>query len=202
MLTLILITFTALLSWAAFKRSALLARLIFWPPAIARDKQYERLLTHGFIHLDFMHLLFNMMTLFIFGPPLEKVFAARFGDAGGWLYLLFYCSAIVVAIIPTYLKHKDDANYHSLGASGAVSAVLFGFILMQPWAKMIIIPIPFRIPAIVYALLYVGYSIWMGRRGADNINHTAHLAGAAYGVLFMLVAMPDLGAHFLGQLGL
>ena len=116
-------------------------------------------------------------------------------------FTFFYLSAIVMAILPTYLRHKNDSHYRSLGASGGVSAVLFAFILLAPWAKMIIFPIPIPIPAIVYAVLYVAYSIWMDKRGGDNINHSAHLFGAAYGVLFMAAMRPGLLPEFVRQLG-
>src|SRR5690606_32660338 len=111
-------------------------------------------------------------------------------------YLLFYLSAVVVSILPTYLAHRRDPNYRSLGASGGVSAVLFAYILFDPWSKLIIFPIPVPVPAFVFALLYVGYSIWMDRRGRDNVNHSAHLWGAAYGVLFTVLLRPRVLGHF------
>src|SRR3546814_20746820 len=108
-----------------------------------------------------------MITLFFFGRPVEQVFVERIGVIG---FVLFYLSAIVIAILPTYLKHRHDAQYRSLGASGAVSAVLFAFILMAPWTGIYIFFIPIPIPAILYAVIYVGYSIWMDRRGTDTVN--------------------------------
>ena len=199
MTTIIIIAFTVLVSWQAFNNRRLEDRLILWPPAISRHRQYDRLLTHGFIHADWQHLLFNMVTLFFFGRQVEQVFGS--GIVGMLSYVLFYLSAIVMAILPTYLRHKDDSHYRSLGASGGVSAVLFAFILLTPWAKMIIFPIPIPIPAIVYAVLYVAYSIWMDKRGGDNVNHSAHLFGAAYGLLFMAAWRPDALSNFVRQLG-
>jgi membrane associated rhomboid family serine protease len=196
-ITIIIVAATCIVSWLAFNNRQLLDRLILWPPAVDRFKQYDRLVTHGFIHADLGHLLFNMITLFFFGRPVEQVFVERIGALG---YVLFYLSAIIVAILPTYLKHRRDAQYRSLGASGAVSAVLFAFILMAPWTGIYIFFIPIPIPAILYAVFYVGYSIWMDRRGADNVNHSAHLWGAGYGVLFALVMEPALFPHFLGEL--
>ena len=119
MLTFVLIAVTVLVSWLAFERPALLDRLILWPPAIDRKKQYDRLLTHGFIHADWSHLLFNMITLYFFGREIERVMAELVGPLG---FVLFYLSAIVIAILPTYLRHRHDPTYRSLGASGAVSA--------------------------------------------------------------------------------
>jgi membrane associated rhomboid family serine protease len=189
----LLIAVTALVSWLAFNNRKLADRLILWPPAISRQKQYDRLLTYGFIHADFSHLLFNMITLFFFGGFIERMMLGLSGSV--WVYPLFYLSALVVSILPTYLKNKNNPNYLSLGASGAVSAVIFAFILLQPWSRIYVFFFP--LPAIVYAVAYVAYSIWMDKRGGDRINHSAHLAGAAYGVMFMLLMKPEVLGHFL-----
>jgi membrane associated rhomboid family serine protease len=198
-LTLVLVAATVLVSWLAFNNPRLAERLILWPPAVDRRRQYDRLLTYGFIHADFQHLLFNMITLFFFGRAIEPVFVARIGAIG---FLGFYLSALVVSILPSYLRHLHDARYRSLGASGAVSAVMFSFILFDPWSKIYFFPFPFGIPAVLYAVFYVGYTIWMERRGGDNINHSAHLVGGAYGIAFTLVAIPESLGHFLRQLGM
>ena len=195
MLTLILIAVTVLVTWLAFNNPRLLDRLILWPPAIDRNHQYDRLLTHGFIHADWQHLLFNMITLFFFGRFAEQVISSMIGPVG---FVLFYLSAIVIAILPTYLRHRHDVQYRSLGASGAVSAVLFAFILVQPWSLIFVFFLP--VPAIVYAVLYIGYSIWMDRQGTDNVNHSAHLWGAGYGVLFTLMMEPRAAGAFVERL--
>ena len=195
MVTFALIAVTVLVSWQAFDRPRLLDRLLLWPPAIDRNRQYDRLVTHGFVHGDWQHLLFNMITLYFFGRHVERLFLPYIGQ---WGYLLFYLSAIVVAILPTYLRHRHDPRYRSLGASGAVSAVLFAFILADPWSLLFVFFVP--LPAIVYAALYVGYSVWMDRRGGDNVNHSAHLWGAGYGVLFTVVMEPGVVAGFLQRL--
>ncbi len=194
-ITYALIAITCLVSWLAFNNRKLADRLILWPPAIDKHRQYDRLVTYGFIHADFMHLLFNMMTLYFFGRQIEVLMS---GLVGAWVYPVFYVSALVVSILPTYLKNQHNPNYLSLGASGAVSAVLFAFILIAPWQLIFVFFIP--LPAIVFAVLYVGYSIWMDRRGGDRINHSAHLAGAAYGMLFMLLMDGRVLGHFLQQL--
>ncbi len=195
-ITLLLIGITALVSWMAFNNRALADRLILWPPAIDRHKQYDRLVTYGFLHADFAHLLFNMITLFFFGRMIETLMLKITGH--WWVYLLFYLSALVVSILPSYLKNQKNPNYLSLGASGAVSAVLFAFILVSPWSLILVFFIP--APAILYGVFYVGYSIWMDKKGGDRINHSAHLAGAAFGVLFMLCMEPRVLQVFLGQL--
>ncbi|MFT3761934.1 MAG: rhomboid family intramembrane serine protease [Pseudoxanthomonas sp.] len=195
-ITFLLIGITAVVSWLAFSNRKLADRLILWPPAIERNKQYDRLLTYGLIHADFSHLLFNMLTLFFFGRYIEQM---MYGLSGSPLtYPLFYLSALVVSILPTYLKNRHNPNYLSLGASGAVSAVVFAFILLSPWSLIFVFFVP--LPAIVYAVGYVAYSIWMDKKGGDRINHSAHLAGAAYGVMFMLIMRPQVLGHFLEQL--
>lgn len=195
-ITLILIAVTALVSWMAFNNRKLADRLILWPPAIDKHKQYDRLVTYGFIHADFGHLLFNMVTLYFFGRSIEVIMLGITGQ--WWVYPLFYLAALVVSILPTYLKNQKNPNYLSLGASGAVSAVLFAYILIAPWKLILVMFIP--APAILYAAFYVGYSIWMDKKGGDNVNHSAHLAGAAFGVMFMLIMEPELLQHFLQSL--
>jgi membrane associated rhomboid family serine protease len=195
MLTWILIGVTVLISWMAFERPRLMDRLTLWPPAIARKHEYDRLVTYGFVHADWMHLLFNMMTLYFFGPLSERFYAATMGPLA---YPLFYLSAMVAAILPTYLRHRNDATYRSLGASGAVSAVLFTFVLLNPWATIYVFVVP--CPAIIFGVLYLGYSAWADRQGHGNINHAAHLWGAVYGMAFAIVAEPRLPAAFLDRL--
>lgn len=194
-ITYALIAITCVVSWVAFNNRKLADRLILWPPAIDKHKQYDRLVTYGFIHADFMHLLFNMITLYFFGTQIEALMTEAVGI---WVYPVFYLSALVVSILPTYLKNQHNPNYLSLGASGAVSAVLFAFILVAPWQLIFVLFIP--LPAVVFAVLYVGYSIWMDRRGGDRINHSAHLAGAAYGVMFLIIMRPQVLQHFLREL--
>ncbi len=194
--TIALIAITCGVSWMAFDKRSLADRLVLWPPALERRHEYWRLVSYGFVHADIGHLAFNMITLFFFGREIERVMA---GVTGTWLtYPLFYLAALAVSILPSYLKHRHDANYVSLGASGAVTAVLFAFILLSPWTLIFVFFIP--VPAIIYAVFYVGYSLWMDRRGGDRINHSAHLSGAAFGVLFMVMMAPEVLGFFWQQL--
>lgn len=193
--TYVILLATCVVSFLAFKNEKLINDLILWPPAISRGKQYYRLVSYGFIHADGMHLLFNMITLYFFGRYVEQFVSGYIGMVG---FLAFYLSAIVVSILPTFMKNANNPAYRSLGASGAVSAVLFAFVLLNPWSTIIIFVIP--CPAIIYAVIYIGYSIYMDRQGSDNINHSAHLWGAAYGALFMIAMEPRVLSNFLSQL--
>ncbi|MEO7066602.1 MAG: rhomboid family intramembrane serine protease [Rhodanobacter sp.] len=191
-ITLVIIAITCVVSFMALKNNRLMDDLIFWPPAITRQREYHRLVTYGVVHADFGHLLFNMFTLFFFGRAMEGFFTNRLGSLG---FALFYIGALVVSILPTYWKNRHNPNYRSLGASGAVSAVLFSFILLWPWQMIIVLVVP--LPAIAYAVLYTAYSIYMDRRGQGNINHSAHLWGAAYGVIFTVLVDPRVLPYFL-----
>ncbi|HEY9143682.1 MAG TPA: rhomboid family intramembrane serine protease [Arenimonas sp.] len=186
-----IIAVTGLVSWLAFSNEKLLQQLLLWPPAVTRGRQFHRFLTYGFVHGDFMHLAFNMITLYFFGRLMEGFYGDYLGPLG---FVGFYLSALVVSALPSYLRHRNDPEYATLGASGAVSAVLFAFILLQPWQIIYVYVIP--VPAIIYAVLYVGYSIYAERKQADRINHSAHLAGAAYGVLFTVLMEPRVLGHF------
>lgn len=192
--TLLIVIVTVLASIAAWQSQALMARLIFYPPAVARG-QVDRFVTHGFVHADTMHLLFNMITLFSFGHAVQRTFNARLGGLG---FLLFYLAALVVAILPTYLQHKEDRRYSSLGASGAVMAVVFSYILFDPWTRIYFFIIP--MPAIVFALLYVGYSIWAHDRGGSSVNHSAHMVGGMFGVVATMLVEPNVIGQFVYQI--
>ena len=193
--TLIIIAITAVISMLAFSNQNLMRQLILWPPALSRDHQYYRLVTYGLIHADVQHLLFNMLTLFFFGQAMEQLYNEYLGAFG---FAMFYVGGMVISILPTYLRNRNNAAYRSLGASGAVSAVLFAFILLKPWVTIYVFFFP--VPAIVYAVLYIAYSIYMDRRSADNVNHSAHLWGALYGVIFTILMEPRVIGLFLNSL--
>lgn len=190
MITLALIAVTVVISILAWQRPDWLERLIYWPPAVARG-EWWRLLTHGFVHADGAHLAFNMITLYFFGRIMESVLAARIGAIG---FVLFYLAAIVVAMLPSHLRHRRDAAYRSLGASGGVSAVLFAYILLDPWSMLLVFVIP--VPAIVFAAVYLVYSIVAMRNPRSRINHGAHLWGALFGVVFLVILEPRVPGHF------
>jgi membrane associated rhomboid family serine protease len=190
-----IIAVTVIVSLLAFQRQDLLRELLLDPLAIKRRGQYYRLVSYGLVHADGQHLLFNMITLFFFGGLSERLISQYLGSGG---YVLFYTAALVVSILPSYLQNRNNPHYLSLGASGAVSAVLFIYVILAPWSLIFVFFIP--VPAIVFAALYIGYSIYMDRRRSDNVNHSAHLVGAAFGMLFVVIMEPRLLGNFFRQL--
>lgn len=193
-LTLALIVVTVVVSMAAFQRPELLERLLLWPPGVDRG-QWWRLLSCGFVHGDGAHLAFNMITLYFFGSVMEGFYTARIG-AVGWLG--FYAAGLVVSSLPSWWRHRGDSSYRSLGASGAVSAVLFAFILLAPWATIYVFFLP--VPAIVFAVVYLGYTFWADRQQRGRINHSAHLWGAGWGVFATLAIAPEQAGLFVARL--
>ncbi|MDQ6608245.1 MAG: rhomboid family intramembrane serine protease [Bacteroidota bacterium] len=187
-ITLIIVIVTALVSIGGFNSQKIIDDLIFYPPAVAQRNQFYRFFTCGFIHADYSHLIFNMLALYLFGKAVEDAFVVLFGDAGRWVYLLMYVSALVISLLPTYFKHKDSYQYRSLGASGAVSAVIFAGLMLSPETEVYIFFIPIPIPGFIFAPLYLLISILLEKRGRDNINHSAHIWGSIYGLLFVIVA--------------
>lgn len=195
--TVIIIIVTCLISISAFNKPQEINKLIFWPALIKEKRQYYRFISSGFIHADWMHLGFNMLTLYFFGRLVEEYFRQLFAPG---VFVLFYLAAMIVADIQTYIRHRDDYYYRSLGASGAVSAVLFASILFDPWSKIYLFFIPIGIPAFIFGAVYLGYCIYMSKRGQDNINHTAHLWGALFGILFLVAFEPRIVPYFIQQL--
>lgn len=193
--TTIIIIITVLISLLAWQNKALMAKLIFYPPAVNKG-EWHRFITHGFVHADSTHLLFNMFTLYFFGRAVERFFNQYLGGFG---FLAVYLGAIIVAMIPSYLQHKNDPRYRSLGASGGVSAILFSFILMQPWSMLYLFAV-IPIPAIVFAIAYVAYSVHANSKGNSNINHLAHLWGGGFGVLATVLFYPEALPQFFSAL--
>lgn len=187
-ITVIIIVLTVLVSVGAFNNTKFQNDLIFYPPAVTHNNQWYRFITCGLIHADFGHLLFNMLSLYFFGPGVERAFEQIFGEKGRLLYLLLYVTALVVSLLPTYFKNKNNHEYRSLGASGAVSAVIFAGLMLAPGIEVYIFFIPIPIPGFIFAPLYVIISAFLDKRGKDNINHSAHIWGALYGLAFVIVA--------------
>lgn len=193
-ITLIIIIITCLVSIGGFSSEKIMNDLIFHPPAVSENKQWYRFISCGLIHADIGHLAFNMYALYIFGIHVENGFSVIFGSSGKIIYLVMYISALVACLMPTYSKHKNDYYYRSLGASGAVSAVIFSFILLYPLQKMGLIFLPVMIPGFIFGLLYLVVSTILEKRAAGNVNHSAHIWGALYGIGFLIAfgyAMSD-----------
>lgn len=186
-ITLLLVIITVAVSFIAFNNQKLVDELIFYPPAVTNRNQYYRFITCGFIHADWGHLLFNMLSLYMFGDYVEQQFAQIFGSSGKFLYLLMYLGALVVSLLPTYSRNRNNEHYMSLGASGAVSAVVFAGLLIAPYVEVGFYFIPPIIPGFVFGPLYLIVSAMLEKRGGDNINHSAHIWGALFGLAFVIV---------------
>ena len=199
-ITLILIIVTGLISWRALEDRSMIEQLKHYPYKEVREKEWHRMLTSGFVHGSMMHLALNMYVFYIFGEYVESNFVMRMGPTTGRiLYVVFYLSAIVFADIPTFLRHKDNPSFASVGASGAVSGILFIFILIQPWSTLLLFFI-IPMPAIIAGVGYLIYSSWASKKGTDNIDHLAHFYGAVYGVIFFIAFQPSIINEFLTKL--
>lgn len=192
-ITIIIVIVTSLVSLGGFNNQKIIDDLIFYPPAVTYRKQWYRFFTCGLIHADFGHLIFNMLSLYFFGKVVEDVFVFFFPESGKWLYLIMYITALFVSIIPTYFKNKNNYAYRSLGASGAVSAVVFAGLIIAPDQPVYLYFIPIPIPGFIFAPLYLLISFLLEKRGGDNINHSAHIWGSIYGLLFIIVAGKSAG---------
>ena len=191
-ITLIIIIVTCLVSISGFSSQKIIDDLIFYPPAVKRGQWY-RFFSCGLIHADVGHLLFNMFALYLFGAGQNKtgvefIFVEIFGSPGKWIYLLMYVLALGASLLPTYSKQKDNSYYRSLGASGAVSAVVFAKILFEPLNGIGLFFIPVFIAGFLFAILYLLISSWLDRKGGDNVNHSAHIFGAIFGLGFTIIA--------------
>ncbi len=203
MITLIIVILTVLVSVAAFRKPSLLNRFDLSPFDIAQNKEYYRIFTHAFLHTDYMHLGINMLVLYSFGSGIEQIFGNLEDQgiifSGPFFYILLYVASVALASLSTIIKYRASRGYSAVGASGAVSAVVFTFIFFAPLQKIyfyMVLPIP----GIIFGVLYLIYSSYMGRRNKDNINHAAHFWGAVVGFLFPILLEPELFMVFLENL--
>ncbi len=194
--TFVVIVINVLYSLAALYGSPqLLEKGYLKPYRIVREHTWYELLTSGFLHANLGHLFVNMFTLYFFGRIMEHILGPLF-------YLGLYLTALIIAGIPSVIKFKDDPNYATLGASGAVSGVLFAYIFLFPLESIYLFLIPIPIPAFIFGILYLAYSMYESKQARGKINHEAHMAGAVWGIVYLLVFVPNTIDHFLTVFGL
>ncbi|MBN7818165.1 rhomboid family intramembrane serine protease [Algoriphagus pacificus] len=199
-ITTVLIGITAILSILGFNKPDFLNRWMFIPYLIKNRGQWDRFITSGFIHKDYVHLLFNMFTFYFFGGFVEQFLAYKFGTLiGGVIFVIFYLLGIVLSDIPTYLKNQDNSYYRALGASGGTSATVFASIIIMPLSDICLFGI-LCLPGFILGVLFLIYSYVKGKNGDDAINHDAHLYGAIFGIIFILVISPDSAVTFFDQI--
>jgi len=185
----IIFAVTIAISLFSFYNDDLYTRFILQPYRVSKGKYLYTLITSGFIHADWMHLLFNMMTFYFFAFQLEITI-------GHWQFGLLYGLSLILSDIPTVVKHKNDFWYRSLGASGAISAVVFSAILFRPLDGMSLMFLPISIPAVLFGVLYLVYCSYASKKGIGNINHDAHFFGALSGVLITIILIPQVVPFF------
>jgi membrane associated rhomboid family serine protease len=187
--TLAIIIVTCLASIPAFRDSSLKEKLLFWPYRIQHDREYYRFLTGGAVHADSMHLIFNMVSLYSFGNALENYhYPSLFGEHSVLLYLFLYLGGLILSVVPDFFKYRNIYGYRALGASGAVSAVIFAAIAIEPTTPIYLFLIPIPIPGYLFGLIFLGLSAYLARRSGDNIGHNAHFWGSVYGLLYTVGA--------------
>ena len=199
-ITLALCIVTFLISFQGFSNYSIVDRLRHYPVAEYKNKEYYRFLSSGFVHGSWLHLIINLFVLYQFGPIVENIYIQIFGNFWGpTVFLLVYLTTIIAADIPTYFKHRFNASYSAIGASGAVSGVVFIYILFFPWDQLSLYGIiPFR--AIVGGVAYLVYSSWASRNRNDRIDHSAHFYGALYGIIVTIILEPAVFNNFIHQL--
>jgi len=198
-LTLLIIVATVILSLMAFNKRELLYRFELNPYSMVHNKQWFRVATHALIHADFMHLFVNMFVLWNFGPTVEQLFITFFGVKGLLFFVMLYLGGVLFSALPAIQKHQNNPSYNAVGASGAVSAILFSSIMFMPMTKLRLLFIPIGIPAWIFGLLYLAYEIYSSKNSNDHIAHDAHYVGAIFGVVFTLILEPNLIVNFFNQ---
>lgn len=168
--------------------------------AAHHQKQWYRMLSHALVHGDWMHLFVNMFVMWSFGTSVETYFNDYFGLKGSFMFIVLYLGGVAFASLPALLKHKDNYYYNSVGASGAVGAVLFASILLNPMSKIYLFFIPIGIPAFVFGPLYIAYEMYMEKRSNDNVAHDAHYWGAIFGFVLPLLFEPKLFLDFVDKI--
>ena len=192
----IIIGITVIISIVAFNNPELFDKLKFNAYLIKEHKQYGRFFTYALVHAGWLHLLINMYVLYSFGDIVEQVLRMHFGYRGIMYYGLLYVGGVLFSTLFDFRKQKANPYYNAVGASGAVSAVVFASILLYPGGSIFIFPIPFPLPSWVFGIVYLIYSAYMGKRGAGNIGHNAHFWGAVFGIVFIIILIPGSVQNF------
>jgi membrane associated rhomboid family serine protease len=199
-ITVLLIILTSGISIYGFNKPEFLHRWMFIPYQMKNHGEWDRFVTSGFIHKDYMHLIFNMFTFYFFGGVVEQVLSYKFGViVGGVIFVVFYILGIVISDIPTYLKNQDNSYYRALGASGGTSATVFASIIILPLSDICLFGIV-CLPGFILGALFLIYSYFKGKNQDDAINHDAHLYGAIFGIIFILIISPSSAITFLEQI--
>lgn len=181
----ILILATVIISIQGFGNPDRLSKLVFNPYVVKVRNEWYRVLTHAFVHTNWGHLFVNMLVLFFFGGNMEAIFTEMFGGAGKVYFVLLYLGGIVFATLPSFKRHVNNPNYNAVGASGAVSAVLFAHILVLP-TETLYLYFAIPLPSFLFGIGYLWYESWMDKRSNDNVAHDAHIWGALFGIAFMI----------------
>ncbi len=196
MITYFIIGITVVISFLAFQNFLLMEKLQYNPARVIHRKQYYRLISHAFVHVGWTHLIVNMFVLYFFGQNVESYFGYFFGNRANFYFLTLYVGGILFSNLWSLLKYRNDYFYNAVGASGAVSAVLFTFIFLNPWEMLYLFAI-IPIPGIVFGAGYLIYSYYMVKRKTDNIAHDAHFLGAVFGIIFPIILKPELFSRFI-----
>lgn len=191
----VIFVITILVTLLAFSNEKLYDKLMLHPYSVYRGEKTYTIVTSGFIHKDWTHVFFNMLSYYFFAFKLEAYL-------GHWQFGLLYLASLVLSDLPSVLKHKNDFWYHSLGASGAISAVVFSCILFDPRSGIYVFPLPIAIPAVLFGVLYLAYCAYASKQSRDAINHDAHFFGAISGIMITIILYHQIIPHFLQQLGM
>ena len=194
----IIFVITIVTSLLAFYNTELYGKFMLHPYSVSRGQKLYTLITSGLIHRDWMHLLMNMLSYYFFAFQLERIFVS----ASSWGHIQFgmlYLVSLVLSDMGSIVKHKEHFWYNSLGASGAICAVLFSYILFFPLTTLMIMPIPVPIPAVLYGILFLAYCVYASKNAQDSINHEAHFLGAIAGLLITIILYPHIIGHFISQ---